>query len=145
MLLGVFAIWQASLFPPVSAEGPGPSFLPILLGIAMCILAGSLLVRSFVSAAGSDGGSFLPSSTGQRNIALIVGGLIVYLLLLEPIGYLPMTIVFMAFLLRSLSRYGWRGIAAISLATSVFAYALFAVWLRVPLPRGILEYMGIYF
>ena len=145
-MLGLLAIWEASKLTQSEATvGPGPGLLPSLLGVAMCVLALILFVRSTLAGGAASGAPFLPSALGRKNIACIVGGLAVYLLLLEPVGYLPMTAVFAAFLLWSLERHRWRNIIAISLAVAILGYGVFAAWLRVPLPRGVLAYLGLYF
>jgi len=36
----------------------------------------------------------------------------------------------------------WVTLATVPLGTGIALYMVFAVWLRVPLPKGILEFLG---
>jgi hypothetical protein len=65
----------------------------------------------------------------------VVGALLAYLLLLEPLGFVAVTFLFLLLLFR-LERRGW-GFSAVCAAIGTLAsYALFQVWLRTQLPTG---------
>jgi hypothetical protein len=46
--------------------------------------------------------------------------------------------VFIIFLAKVLSHYGWKTSILFSLLTAVIAYYLFVVWLKIPMPGSIL-------
>jgi hypothetical protein len=48
--------------------------------------------------------------------------------------------VFMALVMYSLSVRSWRMLATVPVLTAIGVYVVFAVWLRVPLPRGVLVF-----
>lgn len=72
-------------------------------------------------------------------VLLLVVSLLAYALLLPDLGFIITTFVVMTFLflLTGIERL-WVCIG-IALATAIASYVLFDVFLRVPLPRGILD------
>ena len=76
---------------------------------------------------------------GAIRIAVVASFVAAYNLLLEPLGYLIVTFVFLVFLLWYL-KVSWLLNLAISLIATVGTYALFVIWLKVVLPMGLLEF-----
>ena len=60
------------------------------------------------------------------------------LLLLDKLGFVIVVTVFMAAVMYSLGVRSWRMLATVPLLAAIGLYVVFAVWLRVPLPRGVL-------
>jgi putative tricarboxylic transport membrane protein len=118
--------------------GPGPAFLPFWLGVVMALLATLLLVGALRSRdAGAD---WLPSREGLRRLAIVVGATVVFVALLNVTGMVVGTALFLIVLMRVLDRCAWPLTLAVALATAAFIYLVFARWLRVPLPVGLLGF-----
>ena len=94
------------------------------------VLSVVLIVRSFRRA--TAGPSRRPESW---KLLVVLGALLAYLLLLEPLGFVAVTFLFLLLLFR-LERRGW-GFSAVSAAIGTLAsYTLFQVWLKTQLPTG---------
>ena len=52
--------------------------------------------------------------------------------------YVP-SIIFIAFFMRFLGKYGWAKIVAVSVGTIVAFFVMFEIWFKVPLPKGPIE------
>jgi hypothetical protein len=49
------------------------------------------------------------------------------------------SIIFIAFFMRHLGKYGWAKIAAVSVGTMTAFFLMFEIWFKVPLPKGPIE------
>ena len=84
-----------------------------------------------------------PALTAEWQRPLImVAGLGVYSVILEPLGYVLSTIFIAAVTLRILGVMSWKVISLSSLVLSVGVYFLFTRMLGVELPAGILSFLG---
>jgi putative tricarboxylic transport membrane protein len=112
---------------------PQPGFFPFLAGAVLVVLSVILLIRAF-SGRGEGAEPF-----GELwRPAILAIGLLLYSLLLDPMGYILATIILSMIVLRVLDTKAWLTLVAISLVLSVGTYFLFDRLLDVPLPLGIL-------
>lgn len=124
---------------------PGPGFFPVVVGAALVLTAAACLIQALLikppggRAAASEGQAEpAPQNRQVARIWLLVGFLILYALTLQPVGF-PIAIIL--FLMAATWVFGYRrwlpalGIAA---ALTLISYLTFVVWLKVPLPLGIL-------
>jgi putative tricarboxylic transport membrane protein len=124
----------------IAAEFAGPSFMPTLLSIALGICgAGIVFQARSLPPTNRMPGWFEADRAGAFRIAVVAGATAAYNLLLEPLGYLIVTFVFLVFLLWYL-KVSWLLNIIISLIATASTYALFVIWLKVVLPMGLLEF-----
>jgi hypothetical protein len=71
-------------------------------------------------------------------LLLLVG----FALLLNLLGFLICTFLFMFILLKKTKIYGWKVVLGWSLGTAVVMHLVFDVWLQAQLPRGLLTFVG---
>jgi hypothetical protein len=77
-----------------------------------------------------------------------LNGLVIFLLLvgfallLNLLGFLICTFLFMFILLKKTKIYGWKVVLGWSLGTAVVMHLVFDVWLQAQLPRGLLTFVG---
>ena len=118
-------------------SSPQPGFFPFLGGMALVALSCVLVVQAGL------GRSTGTESFGEvRRPALLVGGLGVYVGLLDPLGYVLATILIAGVILRVLGVTSWRVLAVGSVALSLGTYLLFGRVLGVDLPPGVLGFLG---
>jgi putative tricarboxylic transport membrane protein len=112
---------------------PQPGFFPFWGGVILAVLSGLLLLQAW-SGPGKGGKAF---GAIWRPIIMIIG-LIVYVAILNTLGYLIATVVLSIILLRVLgTKRSWvLAIAALSIAFG--SYIVFDRLLNVTLPAGIL-------
>lgn len=116
--------------------GPGPAFMPFWIGLAMAILAVMMLVRSLREK--QPGASWLPRGEGLRDMLVVLGVTIAFVALLNVLGMLIGTALYLFILVRFLGRHRWWVSGAIALGAAGFNWLVFVRWLRVPFPEGML-------
>jgi len=131
LAVALFAAAQGLSLGLGSLHRPGPGFFPFWGGVALGLLSILLIVRSPERDAPSA--PRLRPDTARPVAA--AGAILAYLFLLEVLGFVPVTFLFLLVLFR-LERRGWAFSAASALAGAVGAYALFQLWLKTQLPAG---------
>ena len=109
---------------------PGPGFFPFLGGVVLGLLSLIQLLKSLKSR-----DSLALSGLKSSKFLLATGATLAYLLLLEKIGFVTITFLFL-FLLFRLEYKRWVISTALALAGAVSSYALFRLWLKTQLPAG---------
>ncbi len=124
-----------------SFHNPGPGFLPLLVGI----LLGILSILAFLQAALSKETekivqSWYPKERWKKLI-WVLAALFAYAVCLEILGFLLSTFLLLIFLFRAgIETQKWIWAIGGSAVTSLSSYAVFELWLKTQLPRGILGF-----
>jgi len=135
-----FVIEEASRMPQQSAHfGPGVGFLPFWLGVVMAILSIFLILKSWRTPADSSKKIF-PGRRPLIVIMSVMASLAAYIFLLEVLGFLLDTSVFVAFLLGVVEREKLKMTLLVTVLTSGGLYIVFQVLLGVSLPKNMLGF-----
>lgn len=115
------------------ASLPGIGFVPFVVGVSLGVCGVVLTV--LVSIAKKD----IDASKKEQNwkfIIFAIFSLLIYASLLEEVGFLITTFLFMFFLLKMTSSKKWLipFISALFIAT--VSFLIFSFWLSVSLPKG---------
>jgi putative tricarboxylic transport membrane protein len=134
LALGAAAIFESAKLPLGTVRNPGQGFFPWWTSAVIVLLALVLLTQALVSR---------PSTNQQTpgRIARVTALLLVvsaYTFLLDFLGYLLCTFLLVLFMLRVTDAQRWPVALSMALLTAVGSYVVFAIWLSVPLPRGLL-------
>ena len=116
-------------------RNPGPGFLFFWSGVVLCVLSLIILFQT-IKPADKEEKAF--GSVNWAKVASVVLALVVYGLILERLGFVLSTVLFMGFLLRSIEAKKWYVVILVSVVSSLLTYALFELWLHARLPKGIL-------
>lgn len=134
-LLGVVAIVETlRLRGSMLTGGPGMRLLPLLLGALITILGAAVAVRPT---------GLVPPAFDRRGRVRVWGtvlAFVLYALAFERLGYVLATAAFLTVILLGYGERRWAVVAAVAVGATALAYAVFATWLRVPLPPGVLGY-----
>jgi putative tricarboxylic transport membrane protein len=130
LAVAIFAAAQGLSLKLDSLSRPGPGFFPFWGGVVLGVLSVVLIARSLRRGAASRR---IRSESWKPLV--VVGALLAYLLLLEPLGFVAVTFLFLLLLFR-LERRGWTFSAVSAALGTVASYLLFQVWLRTQLPTG---------
>ncbi|HSR10167.1 MAG TPA: tripartite tricarboxylate transporter TctB family protein [Thermodesulfobacteriota bacterium] len=128
--------WQYGL---VGGPGvPGPGCLPFIVGVALISMSLTILIPA---AAGmrkdaAEKEPFFPERSSWRKLAVALAGLIAYGVLLEPLGYILTSFLFMVFVLRWIEPQKWTTVIIFAGLSAALTYALFT-GLKVELPSGV--------
>lgn len=80
--------------------------------------------------------------SGWLRVVLMLVAMAASFLLLEVLGFVVVTALFMAVMVYCLGERSWRIFATVPVLSAVGLYIVFAIWLRVPLPKGIITFLG---
>lgn len=120
---------------------PGPGFLFFWVNIILGIMS---LVVFFQAWAGKKGEGPQPAIFGRQNVSKIIFVLIslfFYALLMEPVGFIPVTLLLFIFLLGIIEKKKWYYALFVSILVTVISYLIFETWLQSQLPKGLLEFL----
>ena len=132
------ALWEGWSFQYGSEFAPGPGFAPVWLSaIGLCV---SLLIAAhgLWAMRGADRSAAAPAleKWGLMRVALTLLGLGAMVFLVESLGLAVSILLFLLYLTLVVQRQAvWVGIGA-SVGTVVFVYAVFVLFLDVPVPKG---------
>jgi hypothetical protein len=123
--------WDLQYF---SEFGPGPGFLPQLLGYGITLCGAVILIK--VLRAKERGGGFVKPRTllGAKFLALIIPAFLLFPVLGFSVGLALLTGVTM----RIMGRHDWLQCLITTVAVAVGIRYVFADWLTIPIPAGLL-------
>ena len=125
---------------------PGPGFLPFLSGALLGIFG---LILTFPtplkrSAEGEEAknerSSVIWNWEKLINPFLTLLILFIYLLILEPLGFILTTFICLLFLFKLSEPKRWLRPFILSAGTSILSYLVFSVWLQCQFPRGLIKF-----
>jgi putative tricarboxylic transport membrane protein len=125
------------LLPMGTLERPGPGFFPLVVALVMAALSGLLLWRFLcVQKPQTQGENPFPQGPDLRRVLALGGSLILFAVLLQPLGYVITSVLLMGTVLRLLGMRHWGRTALSAVLTTAISYWFFALLLDVPLPPG---------
>jgi putative tricarboxylic transport membrane protein len=137
LILSGYVIQEAWRMPQSGTFGPGAGFLPFWVGIIIAILAVILLGTVWHrQETEKDIRSPFPAKRALIAITGVLGGLAVYILLIEVLGYLVDTFLFVTFLMGIVEREKWPRTLMVSVATTAGLYLIFQTLLGITLPSN---------
>ena len=119
---------------------PGPGFLPFSAGLGLFILSVTVFLRTGMSVDGKAKGiKELWEGAHWSKTVIVAAALLLYALIFSHLGFVLSTILLLVFLLRAIEPVGWFAAVGGATIASFGSFAVFALWLQVQLPRGIIE------
>ena len=139
LILAAFICWQAITLPYGNIHNPGPGFFPLWLGIVLGIMSFGLIVKVTRQKEGARMvWDILAEKIRWGRILLVIIALVLYGFLLDYIGFLILTLLLMAFLLRAIEPQPWKVVIGWALFGSIGSYLVFEIWMKLRLPKGFL-------
>ena len=137
-LLGIGALIGAVQLKIGLPTEPQPGFFPFVGGIILLIFSTIIFLQGWLG-------------TGKQQIAfgeigrpaLLLGVMILLVFVMDRLGYVMVTFIASALILRILSVKSWRVLIITSLCLSIGTYVLFDRLLGVDLPVGLLSHFGL--
>ena len=160
VVIALFSLWYLSLVPGIQTfTGLGSTpltnhFVPYLWGGFLLVLAIWLIIRGFVkrSAFIKAGGKrekfdLKAGIDEKREVILSFAALVLYVGLMGPVGFVPMTILYLfAQILILTPAKNWKKTYVpaliVGIICAVLFYYIFRYKLNVLLPQGILKQFG---
>jgi hypothetical protein len=126
LVFGSGFAWAAQAYQMGSAVRMGPAYFPTVLGGLLAVLGLVVFLQSFVVRGDGVGRFYI------KPVLLVLGGVIIFALLLRPLGLIAATIslIFVA----ALGGYDfrWKEIAILAACLVVFALLVFVKGLGLP-------------
>ncbi len=136
-LFGLVTMLASLKMPLGNFRTPGTGLFPFSLGIILMTLAAMFVVKELISRQDVKG-QIQRAAGAKKQLLLSLGVLILSIVLLNPLGYFLAAFFLMAGLLWILGVRGRLFVVLISLFAALTSHVLFVLWLKIPLPRGIL-------
>lgn len=140
-VFGVFVTIESYRMGLGTLRRPGPGFLFFWAGILMAILSLIVLSRGWADSRREA----LPTKAifgpiDFLKIALVSASVFLYALFMERLGFIPVTMILLLFLLGVIERKGITLSVFISVVVTAAAYLIFEVLLHSQLPKGFLGF-----
>ncbi|MBP0617691.1 tripartite tricarboxylate transporter TctB family protein [Jiella mangrovi] len=134
LVASLFLLWSAygiSGFESLSSPGA----VPMATTLAMVVTAAIVLFKTARAPAAE--GEKLGRDVLPPAVAIFAVMLLAYAVLLEPLGFLPTSLLFLVLAIKLLSKGSWLHAGAISLLSLFLIYVLFRIVFTVLMPAGI--------
>ena len=135
---GILIIVECFKLEIKTLNDPGAGFFPVILAVAMCLLALPILIGA-LRKSGADAGKRTPGA-GRipfGKIAVVMGALAGYALFLNLLGSLLTFFFYMFGLFWMGNQRRWLFVSGVSALVAALAHLLFVTLLQVPFPPGI--------
>jgi len=140
LFIGVFFAFYARRVEIGTWTEPGPGFLPFWAGLTLTIMSVALFVGSYAKKAWPSKPSFFPKPDSWKRVLATFLSLMVFDLLLTPMGFTLTTFLFLTFLVKWIFPQSWKRTLTVSICGSFFARLLFIHFLETQLPKGFLGF-----
>lgn len=142
MLFAIVPLVISAYFLYAAAKMPSaPALLPQILAVLVALFAVAMVFNAKKEAPAKDkeAAECPPVKINIMQVAVFAAAIAVYIYLIPIAGYFVATPVYMVVMYAYLKATGFVRSVIISLCFSLFIYALFFVFLKLPIPVGFLE------
>lgn len=138
LCVGLIATYSSTHYSLGSLSDPGPGALPFILGLLFILLALIYLVQAARVRETPARKSF-EIGAGWKKVAWIVALLTFSAVVFESLGFLITIFLLITISMLLMDPRRWMLAVFMGLSSSLGSYVLFDIWLKVQLPRGILN------
>ena len=114
-------------------SNPSPGLFPFLLGLILAFLSILWLAMNSLHAGPWE---WIKTSISWSRVVPMLGGLFLYSVLLDFLGFFLSTFLLILGLVGGIERRSWTSSGLVAIGISLFSYVVFRIWLRVQLPEG---------
>lgn len=138
---GVVAFDSYRLGARWAEEGPQSGYFPFYIGLIICIASIVTLLQALFGRASGGSNTFVERGRLKLMLSVLVPAAL-YVLGIQLIGIYVASAVYIAVFMAWLGRYSWFKSAALGIAASVSFFAMFEIWFKVPLFKGMFNPLG---
>jgi len=136
LLIAAYICIESLRLPLGSWRNPGAGFLPLGSGLSLGILSIIAYMQTRFRSGDRARGSW-HSKERRKSLLAILAVLVGYSLILDYLGFLVSTFLLLLLLFRLVEPQKWAVAVGGSVVASLVSYAVFEVWLKTQLPKGI--------
>ena len=135
--LGLVVVFEARrLGAGWTSDGPGPGYFPFYIGMILCIGGVGILYQALLSKS-ADTGSFVDREQFRRVMSVLLPA-VVYVAAILVLGLYVASAIYIAVFMVWLGKYKPLTSAAVGIGVNALFFAMFEVWFKVPLFKGLL-------
>jgi len=120
---------------------PGPGFLYFWVNVVLGVMSLVVLIRAWVGKKTEGPPSPIFGGQNVRKIIFVLLSLFLYVILMETLGFILVTLLLFFFLLGIIEKKRWLSTAFVSVLVTAISYLIFEIWLQSMLPRGLLGFL----
>lgn len=140
--VGIYMVSTAHTIANIGNDQVGPRVFPYLVGGLLVITGIGIAISAMRGFhAEPEGGEDIDASasTDWKTLLLIASIFVAYIVLIQPIGYLLMTMFLFGSIAWTLGAKRWRGLLLTTVLVPFISYLFFTRVLGIYIPNGILE------
>jgi len=137
IVVGILACYGATRLGLGSVTEPGAGFIFFWSGLILVMLSLVVLADSVRS---SEDTVREMEELNWAKIALVLLSLLLYAFSLERLGFVLTTFVLVSFLLSCIEGTNWVRSLGVASAAALASFAIFELWLKIRLPKGIFRF-----
>ncbi len=141
LCFAILAVIESYRLGMGSLHHPGPGFLFFWVNIALGIMSLVVLIRAWAGKKTEEPQPAIMAGQNVKKIILVMLSLFIYVLLMETVGFILVTLLLFIFLLGIIEKKKWFFTIFMSVVVTVVAYLIFETWLQSQLPRGFLGFV----
>jgi hypothetical protein len=119
-----------------TTDGPGPGYFPFYIGMILCIGGVGILYQALLSKS-ADTRTFIDRAQFKRVMSVLLPAL-VFVTGILVLGQYVASAVYIAIFMVWLGKYRLWTSAAVGIGVNALFFAMFEVWFKVPLFKGLL-------
>jgi len=143
LVFGVTIFIGSMRYPFGEMDTPGAGFVPRIASFILIIISLFIVIiayrKSLEKKRSTAYRNFFPARDGPKRIILACAFLLAYRLSFPILGFMTTNFLFFLFVTRLLGDFRWRISFTFSFLSTLMAYLLFQVFLRIQMPPGILK------
>jgi putative tricarboxylic transport membrane protein len=144
-VLGFFLAFGSARLSVWSRFGPSEGFFPLLIAVILMGFSLIIIVKS-LNLTQEEKKEKIPDKVEKEiadvfKVSSYIVVIILYGLLLEKVGFLITSILFLFISLKYVEKQGWKMTILVGLASIITSYFLFVHLLGVLLPKGIVKWL----
>jgi len=141
LVVGMAVIYWSCRLGLGTLTNPGPGFLPFWCALILSGLSCLVFLHRLLARTEGETRKLRHLWQGARWLRgiYVVAALLAYTLLFTTLGYLLSTIALLLFLFKAIEPQKWAVAVGGAILASLVSFVLFALWLDVQLPRGVVE------
>lgn len=139
VLLGLWVFWRSANMPADLVMKIGPGFFPSILAAGLVLFSAALIVKAVLGKSKGQVEARSWSDVGLRRGLITVGAAIAFVAAMEPVGFIPTSIVFLTFMLWVMGKRKPLLIALAPACVTVAVWLVFEKLLHLSMPPGVLD------
>jgi hypothetical protein len=123
-----------------TTDGPGPGYFPFYIGVIICVAAIGIFYQA-VFGKEKNTEVFVDSEQLKRVLSVLLPAA-VYIGFIQVLGLYVASAIYIALFMIVLGKYSVLKSVVLGIAINAFFFALFEIWFKVPLYKGMVNLLG---